>query len=87
MFLSHHRPHRDYRRAKKVSDEYTEGRGRLDTLLDESSVFAVTTDKASTRVVLHFFHSDFRRCDIMDTHLRVDIVSSFYFTIQVEISV
>jgi hypothetical protein len=44
--------------------------GTYKDLADDKEVLDVTTK--TKRCVLHFYHSDFRRCQIMDKHLQVN---------------
>eukprot|EP00745_Piridium_sociabile_P045687 TRINITY_DN99427_c0_g1_i1.p1 TRINITY_DN99427_c0_g1~~TRINITY_DN99427_c0_g1_i1.p1 ORF type:complete len:207 (+),score=70.70 TRINITY_DN99427_c0_g1_i1:39-659(+) len=64
---------------KKQSQDYHEMRekqhGEYSTLEDEKMVLDTTTSIA--RCVVHFFHADFRRCDIIDGHL--EKLSQKYF--------
>ena len=43
---------------------------------DEKEVLSLTTSEE--KCVVHFYHEDFRRCAIMDTHLQV-ILSYFIY--------
>jgi hypothetical protein len=43
--------------------------GSFVELSTEKELMKLTT--TSRYVVVHFFHKDFRRCDIMDKHLKV----------------
>jgi thioredoxin-like negative regulator of GroEL len=42
--------------------------GEYNELNNEKEILQITTN--TKRVVCHFFHKDFRRCDIMDKHLK-----------------
>lgn len=46
-----------------------EGHGRVEELGNEKVVFDVTLKEPLC--MIHFFHKDFRRCDILNKHLQV----------------
>jgi len=43
--------------------------GTYEEILSEKEVLKITTTEK--RVIAHFFHKDFRRCQILDGHLEV----------------
>ncbi|OCH92922.1 GTPase inhibitor [Obba rivulosa] len=43
------------------------GHGRYDELTDEKEIIRVSANEP--RCVIHFYHSNFKRCEIMDKHL------------------
>lgn len=56
--------------------------GAYEEISTEKEVMKLTT--TSKYVVVHFFHKDFRRCDIMDKHLRVYSSAGVYMNCDVE---
>ncbi|EMD40789.1 phosducin like protein [Gelatoporia subvermispora B] len=43
------------------------GHGRYDEIIDEKEVVRISANEP--RCVIHFYHSNFKRCEIMDKHL------------------
>ncbi|OZJ03460.1 hypothetical protein BZG36_02751 [Bifiguratus adelaidae] len=58
--------------------------GVCDEVLDEKALMDMVTSTA--HIVIHFFHKDFRRCDIMDKHLK-EVAAKYYTTKFVKINV
>lgn len=56
--------HEEYSRARAMK---AAGSGGYDELHDEKTLMDLTT--STKNCIVHFFHSDFRRCKIMDGHL------------------
>ncbi|KAI5854752.1 thioredoxin-like protein [Tricharina praecox] len=64
------------RRLQQLHDEFARaaahrsgGGGTYLNVEDEKAVMDITTNNKNS--VVHFFHSDFRRCKILDTHLEL----------------
>ncbi|KAI0939212.1 hypothetical protein AcV5_000695 [Taiwanofungus camphoratus] len=55
---------REMERLQHMKDS---GHGRYDELTDEKEVIRASAKEP--RCVIHFYHTDFRRCQIMDKHL------------------
>ncbi|EPT03719.1 hypothetical protein FOMPIDRAFT_1115252 [Fomitopsis schrenkii] len=53
------------------------GHGRYEEIVDEKEVIRVTANEK--RCVIHFFHTDFKRCQIMDKHL-AGLASKYFST-------
>lgn len=66
--------HKEFQAAKAHRNL---GHGTYDTVSSsthsdpERAVLDITTSTSSPRCVVHFFQPDFRRCQIMDSHLKV----------------
>lgn len=54
--------------ANQFRDMHEKGYGRYSEINDEKAVLDLTTGEE--KCVVHFYHEDFRRCAIMDTHLK-----------------
>ncbi|ELU09971.1 hypothetical protein CAPTEDRAFT_221824 [Capitella teleta] len=57
------------RQAKNFHEFADKQHGQYTEIEEEKNFLAVTTSE--DKCVVHFFHDDFRRCAIMDTHLKV----------------
>ncbi|XP_053384969.1 uncharacterized protein LOC123536758 [Mercenaria mercenaria] len=55
--------------ASQFRNMHEKGYGRYSELENEKDVLDLTTGEE--KCVVHFFHEDFRRCAIIDTHLKV----------------
>jgi len=51
------------KQAKKTSEARKAGHGELREIKEEEFLNEVTSSK---RVVVHFYHGDFKRCEVMD---------------------
>lgn len=56
-------------RAERLNEMKDSQHGSYQLVTSEKALLDVTTSKTSPRVIVHFFHKDFRRCKIMDSHL------------------
>eukprot|EP00158_Paraphelidium_tribonemae_P001084 Partr_v1_DN23959_c0_g1_i2_m48920 putative thioredoxin domain-containing protein len=60
------------REMNEVSDMKARQHGEYLEVLSEKEILEITTSEK--RCVVHFFHNDFRRCQVMDGHLKVHII-------------
>ena len=51
--------------------------GTYETILTEKEILKITT--SADKAIVHFYHKEFRRCQIMDKHLGVGGVFVFFF--------
>eukprot|EP00158_Paraphelidium_tribonemae_P001083 Partr_v1_DN23959_c0_g1_i1_m48919 putative thioredoxin domain-containing protein len=56
------------REMNEVSDMKARQHGEYLEVLSEKEILEITTSEK--RCVVHFFHNDFRRCQVMDGHLK-----------------
>ncbi|KAI0736172.1 GTPase inhibitor [Fomitopsis betulina] len=52
---------------QRLQEMKSSGHGRYEEIVDEKDVIRVTANEK--RCIIHFFHTDFKRCQIMDQHL------------------
>jgi len=52
---------------ERLQDMKASGHGRYDEIVDEKEV--IRASAREPRCVIHFYHTDFKRCQIMDKHL------------------
>ncbi|CCM03146.1 uncharacterized protein FIBRA_05268 [Fibroporia radiculosa] len=55
------------REMERLQDLKSSGHGQYNEITDEKEV--IRTSARESRCVIHFYHNDFRRCQIMDKHL------------------
>ncbi|KAI0081702.1 GTPase inhibitor [Panus rudis PR-1116 ss-1] len=55
------------REMERLQNMKSTGHGRYDEIIDEKEV--IRTSANEPRCVIHFFHTNFKRCQIMDRHL------------------
>ncbi|KAF9818334.1 hypothetical protein IEO21_02849 [Rhodonia placenta] len=65
--LREHGIKRLQREMQQLQQMKSSGHGRYDELTDEKEV--IRTSANEPRCIIHFYHSKFKRCEIMDKHL------------------
>ncbi|KAL3842276.1 hypothetical protein ACJMK2_020308 [Sinanodonta woodiana] len=64
-------------KAVEFQELQKQGHGVYNDIMDEKSFLEVTTSE--DRCIVHFYHTDYRRCSIMDTHLE-KLTEKYYET-------
>ncbi|KAH8118311.1 thioredoxin-like protein [Phellopilus nigrolimitatus] len=63
------------REMNQVKDMREQDHGRLAEITDEKEAIRITANEK--RCIIHFYHRDFKRCEIMNKHL--EVLASKYF--------